>query len=268
MGKQKKLRAKTHSTTTILFFIIWPVLASWLSFTFSLNAFVSPMIFFGIPALLLSYFKPASIKQALLASTCMLPFMAIVDYVAQNTQTWLWPLPNSLLPFKLFGVVSIEVLIWIFLHVYVVILYYQYFYEKKYIAELWNERVKELITATLILFTVFIALVLFAPGLLLIPYWYLVFGIVAIVPVILLEEMRYPLVFLKLLKVAIYFFYLNLAYEFTALKLGWWSFPSRQFLGHLSFLGITLPFEEFFFWLMLLTLAILSYYEYFFNREK
>lgn len=248
--------------------MVWPVIASWLSFTLSLNAFLSPFIFFGVPALLLSFYKPTRVKQALLASACMLPFMAIIDYVAQNTHTWLWPLPASIIPFKLFGVVSVEVLLWIFLHVYVVILYYQYFYEKKYIFVLWNKRVKELVIATLILFVVFIALVFLVPGLLLIPYWYLVFGIVAIVPVVILEEMRYPLIFLKLLKVAIYFFYLNLAYEFTALKIGWWSFPSRQFLGHISFLGVTMPFEEFFFWLMLLTLAILSYYEYFFNREK
>ena len=57
-------------------------------------------------------------------------------------------------------------------------------------------------------------------------------------------------------------------YELTALKLGWWDFPSRDFVGWVSILGTRFPLEEFVFWLCLFAMAILTYYEFFDDDQK
>lgn len=253
---------------SLLFFVLWPIVAVWLSFTFSINASLSPFVFYGPQAILLSLYRPPRIKKSLFVSLFVIPFMIICDYVAQRTGTWLWPLPDSVFPFRLFNYVSIEVLIWAFLHVYLVIMFYQYFFEKTFMKKFWDKRSKEALFGTIFIFLSFLIVLIAYPNVLNIPYWYSVFGIIGILPVVIFEDFGYPTLFPKLLKTAIYFFYLNFIYEITALKVGWWSFPSTQFIGQMSFFGVTFPFEEFFFWLVLFTLAILSYYEYFFNRER
>lgn len=253
---------------SLFFFLLWPIVASWLSFKFSVNALLSTIIFYGIPALLLSIYRPKRIKKVFFVSLVPLPFLTIVDYVAERTGTWLWPLPHSYFSFRFFDYVSVEILIWGFLYGYAVIMFYQYFFEKIAIKKFWDKRSEEALVGTGVFFALFLIALFLYPSILNIPYWYLVFGTLGILPIVIIEDIKYPLVFPKLLKTAGYFFYLNFIYEVTALKLGWWSFPSKQFIGYMSFFGVTFPFEEFFFWIILFTLAMLSYYEYFFNKER
>jgi hypothetical protein len=67
---------------------------------------------------------------------------------------------------------------------------------------------------------------------------------------------------------AAYFFYFNIIYEIVGLRLRWWDFPGTQFVGHVSLFGVTFPFEEFFFWLVLGGFMVLSYFELFDNTQK
>ena len=253
--------------TTFLFFLLWPIVAVYLSFNFAVNALLSPVIFYGIPSILLSLLRPSAIKKSLFVSLFILPFMVIVDYIAEATQAWLWPLPQSMFP-KLFNYVWVEVLVWVFLHIYIVIMFYQYFFEKHILKRFWDRKSEEVLLGTIFISVLFMLVLIVYPKALHIPYWYLVFGTLGILPAVIFEDLKYPMVFQKLLKTAMYFFYINFTYEITALKIGWWSFPSTQFIGYVSFFGVTFPFEEFFFWIVLFTLAALSYYEYFFNKEK
>lgn len=251
----------------MLLFLIWPIAAVGLTLFFHINAFFSAIVFYGIPALILSIQKTSVVKKALFVSLFSIPLIIIVDYIAELTQTWLWPIPTSIVPYKLFGLVSAEIIVWIFLHVYVVILFYQYFFEKTLSKKFWNKRIEEATLGTLGIFVIFLFVLFLFPTVLHIPYWYAIFGLAGILPVIILEDLRYPTIFPKLLKTAVYFFYLNFTYEIMALKNNWWSFPGKDFIGHVSFFGVKFPFEEFFFWIILFTLSILCYYEYFFNNE-
>lgn len=252
----------------LVFFLLWPITVFGITKIIPINAFFSSIFFFGVPSFVLSLLIPKQIKKSLTISLFILPFMTIVDYIAETTKTWIWPLPYSVIPYKLFGFVSIEVLLWAFLHVYLVIMFYQYFLGKHFKKRFWDKRSSEALFGTIAIFIFFLLSVFLTPTLLRIPYWYFIFGFAGIAPVVLLEDFRYPLIFPKLLKTACYFFYLNFTYEITALKLGWWAFPSKEFIGHVTFFGTIFPFEEFFFWIILFTLAILSYYEYFFNKER
>lgn len=251
----------------LFFFLLWPIIAAWISFNFPINALFSSIIFYGIPAALLSLYRPEYVKKSLFVSFSPLPLLVIVDYIAERTGIWFWPLPDSVFP-KLFNYVSIEVLLWGFLHTYVVVLFFQYFFEKTFIKKILTKRSREALFGTSVIFIIFLIALILYPAILNIPYWYIIFGTVGILPIVIFEDLRYPRIFQRLLKTGAYFFYLNFTYEITALKIGWWSFPSKQFIGYISFFEVTFPFEEFFFWLILFTLAILSYYEFFFNRER
>ena len=90
---------------------------------------------------------------------------------------------------------------------------------------------------------------------------------VVLIPTVV-ELFRRPTLLPKLLVVGLYFAYLTICYELTALKLGWWVFPGFQYIGMVSILGINFPFEEFFFWILLFAVGILAYYEPFDDDEK
>ena len=66
----------------------------------------------------------------------------------------------------------------------------------------------------------------------------------------------------KYIKVGSYFFVYYLIYEITGLQLGWWIFPGK-YLAWVSVLGVNFPLEELFFWIVLTSISILSYYEFF-----
>ena len=78
---------------------------------------------------------------------------------------------------------------------------------------------------------------------------------------------RRPKLFGKFFLTGVYFFYLTFVYEVIALKLGWWNFPASDYIGWISIMGIKFPFEEFLFWLVLIAMASLSYYEFFDDDE-
>jgi hypothetical protein len=80
---------------------------------------------------------------------------------------------------------------------------------------------------------------------------------------------KFPSLYGKLLKVASFFFYYSFVYEITALELSQWSYPvPSQFLGYINIYKYSFPIEEFFFWIMLGGLAVLTYYEYFDDDQK
>lgn len=248
-----------------IFFLLWPLLAAWVSFTYKVNAFISPLLFFGIPSILLSVLKKTYVKKSFFATLLMFPFAIIADYIAEKTRAWVWPLPHSVFPFKIFTYVPVESVIWAFLQIYFVVIFFQFFFGKAMIKS--PKRTKSAIYAAISIIFAFLIALFFFPNFLNIPYWYFIFGCIFLVPVIL-EDLRYPKVFSRISHVLLYFFYVNFSYEITALKLGWWAFPIKEYIGHVSFLGVTFPFEEFFFWILLSALVILSYYEYFLNNER
>lgn len=157
---------------------------------------------------------------------------------------------------------------WTFFQIYLIIMFYEYFLEKHIRDKIWHPRTKYLVLLVSGLFLLFLILFFGYPALLRIPYWYFIFGLTLILLPLIIQAFSFPKVFAKILKVVPYFFYLTFIYEITALKLGWWVFPGREFIGWVSFFGVSFPFEEFFFWLVLLAASLLSYYEFYADDEK
>jgi hypothetical protein len=102
------------------------------------------------------------------------------------------------------------------------------------------------------------------PQLFSIQYFYLVCGVFTVLIPITLFLMKYPGLRSKFVVTGSYFFYLGLVYEFTALARYWWFFPSdSKYLGIVSVFGVSFPLEELLFSLMLYSVAVVAWYEFF-----
>lgn len=250
----------------LILIIIWPMIASMLSFFTKANAFLSIVYFLIIPSTYLSIKGKEYTKKAALFSIFPALLMIIVDYLAHINNSWL--IPNSIFPFRLFGFVTIELITWTFFISYFIVLFYEYFLDKHIIKNSWKSRMKYLAFLTILCLVVFIFMLLFFPQLLKIPYFYLIFGVFMIVSPVVFQILEHPKVFSKFSLAIVYFFIYTFIWEVTALKLGWWSFPGTEFIGWLNIFGVSIPFEEFFFWCVLTAAALLTYFEFYDDDEK
>jgi len=258
---------KKKKTIDLIILLIYPVIASALSFLLNVNSFISVVLFLVVPSLYLSLRLKTHIKKSLIFSAIIsVPAIIITDYIANITQQWL--IPNSILPFRLFGIVTIEIIAWSFFSIYFIIMFYEYFLDEHTAKKLWHPNMKYLISFILLVVIIFLILFFNFPSKLNINYFYLSFGVVLILIPVLIELFSYPNLAAKFFKAGAYFFLLTSIYEITALKLGWWEFPGKEFIGWVSILGVQFPIEEFFFWLMLFAMAFLSYYEFFYDNQK
>lgn len=248
----------------LLILLLWPLAAAALSLGLHVGALASVLLFLGVPAVVASVGLPRRIISKLLLFTLVVApaTIIIVDYIAELNGTWQF-FHSSIIPFRLLRFVTIEVIVWALLNIYAVVAFYERFFERHRTVRLFEPRLKHLSFFIVSLFLLFLGAYIKTSGSIFIPYFYTAFGTVLILPPVVLVLARRPLLAGKFFFTGAYFFYLCLAYEVTALRLGQWAFPSDQFLGWVSLAGIRFPFEEFFFWLMLMAMAVLACYEYF-----
>ena len=107
-----------------------------------------------------------------------------------------------------------------------------------------------------------VTLHLLAPAWLDFSYSYAWLGTLAVAPPLLLAWRR-PAWLRELMWVVPFFFGLYLALEVVAVTQGWWVYPADRYLGWVTVGGVTFPFEELFFWMILYAPALVSYYEIF-----
>jgi hypothetical protein len=241
--------------------LLCPLFATAISFLFKTNSMASIFLFLGLPAIYLSVRAKEHIKKSAIFSVITGVIIIPIDYIAHLNKQWL--IQQSIIPYKLFGFVTLEAIVWAILNIYLVVMFYEYFLDKHLTKKLWSPNFKYLFVIILVSIFSFILVLFGAPFLLKISYFYLILGLAAILLPLLLELLAAPKLISKFFKMGAYFFYLSFLYEVTALKLGWWSFPGIQFVGWLSVFGVRFPLEEFVFWIILFAMAVAAYYEFF-----
>ena len=256
-------RVKKIDLTILL---IYPILGTVISFLLNINFLCSIFVFFVLPSVYLTFRAPSFFKRAAIFSVlASFPFIIIIDYIAHFNNQWF--LTQSIFP-RLFEYATIEVILWAIFNLYFVVMFYEYFIHQHFSKIILYRKLKYLFLFSLFLFFIFIVFYNYYPDLLSIDYFYLRYGVVVIAIPTIIQLVKYPKFFWKFIKVSLYFFYITLLYEFTALKMGWWSFPGTNFIGKISILNVGFPIEEFVFWILLFAMAILSFYEYFDAEEK
>lgn len=252
----------------IILLIFYPFFATFVSFLFNINFFSSILVFFGVPSLFLSLRAKEYVGHTLIFSLILaIPLVIVIDYIDHLTRTYLFL--YSIFNIRLLGYVTIDIIFWGILFTYFIIIFYRYFFGGHAPHKLYVKNTTPLIILLSLLLLIFFILFTFSPNSLHIPYFYLAYGIVlGVIPLsivyFLFSEIRYVFV-----KVGLYFFVFNLLYEISALKLKWWEFPREgEFVGWINFLGISLPFEEFFFWIVLSAPSVLSWYKLFGEERR
>jgi len=249
--------------------LIWPILASMISFLTHANFFVSTLLFFGVPSVYLSIINQKYVKKILLFSLAYgLPVGIVVDYIAELTG--IWYVPHSVFgSFRLFGIMTPDVLLWGILQTYFVLIFYETFLEEKCTPKLYSSNFKYFLILGILALSAFVLLYFYNPSLLNIDYFYLKGGIVVVFLPAACMLLKFPKFWSRFLNMGAYFFMFNFIYELTGVRLGQWSFPAEnQFIGIVDIMGIRFAFEEIFFWMILLAMAIVAFYEFFDDDKK
>ena len=178
-----------------------------------------------------------------------------------------WIIPVTVFPFKFFRVSTIEVYIFGFTWALYAVLFYEHFFDKVHHGGKISRQFKYALYIFLTLSLPIILIYFSDRRLLNVPYFYFITGILFILLPLALFLFRYPKYLPRFAILAIYFFLVLIVYEITALKTGEWIYVGR-YLGYVQLFNYKFPFEEFFFWTILCTPALLSYYEFFADHKK
>jgi hypothetical protein len=258
MSKKTSIQKK-RVLLDIVLLVLFPILAAGLSLLFHANFLLSILFFYGIPGIYLSIRTPHAVVRALIFSGFFsLLALPMADHLAVMDHAWFVP---TIFPFRVFGTVPVEDIIWAFFMVYFIVMFYDHFFDKGKHAAV-NPHLKLLAYFVVAVLVCFLLKLAWAPQSLSIAYSYLWINILLCLLPVVAFLVKFPALFSKFMKTAPYFLFFGLTNELTALQLGHWTFPGHNFIGWVTIFNYAFPFEEFFL-LMIIGCAILTYFEFF-----
>jgi len=232
-------------------------LASAVSHIASAPYWASVLLFFGIPVALLSFWERHEVLRAAKFSLALLPLGVAIDIVMHLTGQW-WV--ETALPWRLFGLMPVEDLLWPFLYVVMLVLAYEHFWDDH--QRRHRAHLAAFAVCWLTVLVVCLILLQHIPAWLDIPYAYLTVGAFIIFIPLFLEVRMHPKLLPKFIRYGLFFIPYLLFYEITALRLGWWSFPAKDFIGLITTAGVSFPVEELLVWIVFGSAGFMSWYEY------
>ncbi len=244
-----------------LVLFLLPIVAVVISMLTRPTFFTSVFIFFGLPALYLSIRSPKYIVKLVLFSLLAgIPLIIILEYIGGPSLAWAFP--PSVVGFYLFHQVSLEILLWAFFNIYAVVIFYEHIFDQHRKVAVWNKKMWTLVRYLIGWMVIFLLLLILNKGLIILPYFYFLFGIVIFIFPLAVTWLYYPKTLPKIFYSLVYFSYLSFLYEIMALTYGWWSFPGTDFVGYVTFFHVTFPIEELVFWIILFAPSVICAFEY------
>lgn len=243
----------------------WPLVTGALCLYFNFNFIVSIVFFYILPSIYVSIKVPGQIKRALVMALAGSLLWSTLDYIWELTGAWGL---TSISQFKVFGVVSVEAFFWSFFWMYYIIIFYEYFFEKTRKSQTTTKKTKELLLTTILVFCLVGIVVTFFYKNLAVPYSYSIFGTLCTIPFFVIF-LHYHKIRARLLHAGLYFSYATIIYEIVGLYLRYWWFPEQgQFLLRFNLFGFIIPLEEIVLWIILSSVSIISWYEFFDDDRK
>lgn len=184
------------------------------------------------------------------------------DFIAEYTKTW--TVIQLTFPVKILGVEPLDNTLWYTMMTFYTLIFYEYFTDQQKPRQI-SPRFKTLLSISLAMLGIVLAIFYIRPTAFLITYPYLTMGIIAIILPVTVAFLR-PALLSKMTSVGIYFFFLYFLFEIMALKYNYWLFNGNNYIGTVNFLGLIFPFEELFFWMMFYAPTIIAFYEVFINE--
>lgn len=238
------------------------IIASVVTVAFRTNFLISTILFFALPSFYLSHRARGVVKKSILFSLLFtLPLTTFLDYMAVLDKSWF--VPNTVFGSRLFGIIPYEDYIWAFFFVYLIVVFYEYFLDHGIRGDRLPKKIVYMILLFNSLLAIFFIVLKVNPGLLHIEYFYLKGGIIVALTPLLLVFSFFPALLKKCFATVAYFSPLFLSFELSGLYANQWEFNEGKFVGLVGISGLRFPIEELVFWIILGSVWILSYYEYF-----
>ena len=254
-------------TKDFLIVIAPPLLVFLAVFLFDLriNYLESLLLVFALPSIYLSLKSRAKVRKVLYFSLLVsIPIAFIFELVAVGDNAWI--VPSSVFPFRLFGFIPIEDLLWQFLTVYTILIFYEHFCNRHFLPDI-SKRISLMLWLLYPAMFAVIAVFLVNSTPLQIPYSFLLLGLIFFSLPVILFLATYRGFFFGFLKTQLFFLYIHLIFELVGLKLGHWTFPGTHYIGWVNVLGQSFPVEEFIFVMLIGGFAACAYYEFFTNSR-
>lgn len=227
---------------------------------------VSSIFFFILPSAYLLVRNPRPLKRIFTGALLFgILFGFILDFVAIFNGAWSEPVEQLVFQYKIFTVVPIDHIIWFFFWALLIIVFYEYFIERD-LSDFVSHNIRYAFLPSIAALISILIIYFTNPNFLKFNYAYFFLGLFTLAPFFYLAFKK-PLLLIKFVKISPFFFFLFLIFELTALKLNQWYFPG-EYIGTVTLFNLTFPFEEFFFWILMSSTVVLSYYELYVDDER
>ena len=229
------------------------------------NFLISAILVFGIPTCYLLWRSQKQAVKIIFAASVIGVLGGFVFAFAPELNG-AWQYGEGIIFPRILGVVPVDELIWSFVCCAFIIAFYEHFIDRSRKRQPMSAASLMLVLLLSGLSVINALLFYFVPELLNVPYAYLTVASVVTVVFLAASLLRPSLVF-HALPMAIYFTVVNLVYEIVSLHNDHWYFPG-EYLGWVSVGGISLPLEEFVFFILLFSVVIAVFYELFFDNQR
>lgn len=245
--------------------LVWSVAGFFLSLFIGGNYLISEVLLFVIPGVYLVVRQPSLLyKSTVFSLFFSVPTIAVVDYFAHLNGSWL---NFSVIGLNVLNIFPIDDFLWGFLYVFYVVVFYEYFFDrdthKRYISKRFFHTAA--FFSLLVLLFVIIVSSLSQP--LVIPYFYIIFSLLAFIIFPFIIFFTHRKITGHLLVFSGFFLFVSLLYEYVASVFGQWTFPGTEFIGFISVGGLNIPAEELI-WILFAAPAVIAYYEIFADDKK
>lgn len=235
------------------------------SLYYSLSFLPSTVLFFGLPFIYLIVRKRKQIGKILFASIAFTGLYGTsISLILTLNKAWY--IPETLIPGRYLGVMPYDEIVYGILFGAFVIAFYEHFFDAS-VGRRWpRKRIATFILLGMLLLAIVSFIVVVSPTSLLMPYAYASICISALIPWCLALCIRPKLIRTTAL-VSVFFAFVLLVQELTALYMGHWYFFGEYF-GLVSIGSLTFPLEELVFWIIFSGTAIAAYYELIFDNQR
>jgi hypothetical protein len=258
------LRMQKRKIIDLIVIGLLVVIGAALAFTLKTNLAISTLFFYILPIVWLLFRGKFRYKKIIITTIVWGAIFGILDIISSVNGAWFIPESQLILKTKLFAGVSIIEVLWFSILIFFILLFYEHFIERETAKISKRFKWAELILA---ITTIFIIALLSSGIFDKIKYVYLIIWGAYFIPPILYILLFRPSLIKKFVLVMIPFFFINLLYELSSVYAGHWSFPG-EYIGQVTLFGIAFAFEEFLFWIILASTAMLAYYELFSDDMK
>ncbi len=238
-----------------------------LSLVFKVNLLESILMYLFIPSIYLILREKKNLKNIIIASItfgicCGMSYNFLAEYYYAY-QTFY---NNYFLDYKIIGNTPIADILWGFLIPFSILIFYEHFLDRENFKTI-NHRKKYAVITSVTLFLFSCVWIIFIDlNSSIKPFAYFIFGTLSICPLFLLFWERKIIIY-KVLFIGIYFFFLNLLFEVSAVILNQWNF-NGNYLYLISFKNHIVPIEELVFWIIPSSMVFVVLYEVFFDDNK